>query len=250
MISELNKIGDIDFNVFNVSNYSNELELLVLMNHLCRLYKFEQILGIPGHVFKNYFYIVNVSYRKNPYHNSIHATDVVQTFYFFVKTCNVETTCNLTELELFSLFFAGAIHDLDHPGNNNNYEVAVQSNLAISYNDKAVLENYHLYKAFSILKKPHADIFATFNRQNYSRSRGMIINSVLSTDMAVHFSELANLKNRIKATDFDPLKTDKDLLLNQLMHACDISNPSKPFEIYQMWVDRVFEEFFKQVTYT
>jgi hypothetical protein len=247
LIAELNRIGDIDFNVFNVSNYSNELELLVLMNHLFRLYNFKEILGIPSNIFKNYFYLVNISYRKNPYHNSIHATDVVQTFYFFSKTCNVEITCNLTELELFSLFFAGAIHDLDHPGNNNNYEVAVQSKLAISYNDKAVLENYHLYKAFSILKKQEADIFATFNRQNYSRSRALIINIVLSTDMAVHFSELANLKNRCKAQDFDPRTTDKDMLLNQLMHACDVSNPAKPFEIYQMWVDRVFQEFFHQV---
>jgi hypothetical protein len=247
LIEELNHIGDINFNVFNVSTNSNGLELLVLMNHLFRLYNFEQMLGISKKVFKNYFYIVNTSYRKNPYHNSIHATDVVQTFYFITKTCNVESICNLNELELFSCFFAGAIHDLDHPGNNNNYEVAVQSNLALSYNDKAVLENYHLYKAFYLLKKPNADIFATFNRQNYSRSRAMIINSVLATDMAVHFTELANLKNRVKSQEFDPKTIDKDLLLNQLIHSCDVSNPSKPFEIYQIWVDRVFQEFYNQV---
>ena len=65
--------------------------------------------------------------------------------------------------------------------------------------------------------------------------------------MAVHFSELANLNNRIKANDFDPTKTDKDMLLNQLIHACDISNPTKPFDIYQLWVNRVFQEFFNQV---
>lgn len=124
----------------------------------------------------------------------------------------------------------------------------MQTSLAISYNDKAVLENYHLYKAFSILKKPDCDIFSSLNRQNYSRSRSMIINIVLSTDMAVHFNELGNLKNRIKAVDFDPKSIgDKDILLNQLIHACDISNPTKPFEIYQLWVDRVFEEFYNQV---
>lgn len=217
------------------------------MNHLFRLYNFKEVLRIDSTLFKNYFYLVNISYRKNPYHNSIHATDVVQTFYFFIKTCNIETTCNLSELELFSLFFAGAIHDLDHPGNNNNYEIAVQSNLALSYNDKAVLENYHLVKAFSILKRQEANVFEGFNRQDYSRSRAMIINSVLATDMAVHFSELTNLKNRIKAPDFNPQTTDKDMLMNQLIHACDISNPTKPFEIYQLWVDRVITEFFNQV---
>lgn len=242
----MNRIGDIDFNVFNVSEYSNNLELMVMMNHLFRLYNFEH-LGINKDVFKNYFYHVNVNYRKNPYHNSIHATDVVQTFYFLSKTCNIDIICNLSELEIFYCFFSGAIHDVDHPGNNNLYEIAVQSCLALSYNDKAVLENYHLYKAFSILRKPESDVFANFDRETYSRTRARIINIVLTTDMAVHFSELANLNNRIKANDFDPTKTDKDMLLNQLIHACDISNPTKPFDIYQLWVNRVFQEFFNQV---
>jgi len=153
----------------------------------------------------------------------------------------------LNVLELFSCFFAGAIHDLDHPGNNNNYEIAVQSNLARNYNDKAVLENYHLYKAFSLLKKPDCDVFSSFNRQNYSRSRAIIINTVLSTDMAVHFTELTNIKNKVKLQDFDPKTNEnKDMLLNQLLHASDISNPSKPLDIYNKWVDAVFVEFFNQ----
>ena len=67
--------------------------------------------------------------------------------------------------------------------------------------------------------------------------------------MAVHFAELNNLKNRIKSIDFDPKTIDKEMLLNQLIHACDISNPTKPFEIYQLWVDRVFQEFFNQVKF-
>jgi hypothetical protein len=171
----------------------------------------------------------------------------VQTFHFVSKTCNVENICNLNDLELFSIFFAASIHDLDHPGNNNNYEIAVQSNLAISYNDKAVLENYHLCKAFSLLKRSDCDILENFSRQDYSRCRGIIINIVLSTDMSIHFSELNNLQNRLKASDFDPQKSDKDFLINQLIHACDISNPVKPFDIYNKWVDKVFTEFFNQV---
>jgi pterin-4a-carbinolamine dehydratase len=147
---------------------------------------------------------------------------------------------------VFSCFFASSIHDLDHPGNNNNYEIAVGSTLAISYNDKAVLENYHLCKAFSLLRKEHCDIYENFSRSNYNSSRAVIINMVLSTDMANHFPDLALTKNRVKAEDFNPAGADKQLMLNQLIHASDISNPVKPIDIYREWVNRVFMEFFDQ----
>lgn len=246
IITELNRIGDIDFNVFNLSKASQDMELFVLMNHLLRLYNFSDTLGINKKNYKNYFYMINKTYRKNEYHNSIHGTDVTQTLYFINKTCNIESICHLNDLEIFSCFFASAIHDLDHPGNNNNYEIAVGSTLALSYNDKAVLENYHLAKAFSLLKKTDCDVFENFSVSNYNISRAIIINMVLSTDMANHFLDLAVTKSRISSNDFSPQGTDKQLLLNELIHSADISNPMKPIDIYKEWVVRVFKEFYAQ----
>jgi hypothetical protein len=246
MISELNRMPDINFNVFKLSEYSEGNELLVIMCHLMHLCNFQDTLQINQKYYKNYFYLVNRAYKKNSYHNSIHGCDVTQTLYFIFKTCNIEISCNLSELELFSCFFASAIHDLGHPGNNNNYEIATGSTLAISYNDKAVLENYHLCKAFSLLKKPECDIFQSFSRTNYNISRALIINMVLSTDMANHFLDLTLTKNRVKSEDFNPEGADKQLMLNQLIHAADISNPIKPLDIYKQWVIRVFQEFYNQ----
>lgn len=246
IIAELNRIADINFNVFILSKASNNMELMVLMNHLLRLYNFKETLDINTTNYKNYFYVINTHYRKNAYHNSIHGCDVTQTFYFMMKTCNVDVICHLTDLDIFSCYFASAIHDLDHPGNNNNYEIAVGSTLALSYNDKAVLENYHLCKAFSLAKKPGCDIFENFNLQTYNLCRALIINMVLSTDMANHFLDLNLIKTRVKAEDFNPSGSDKQLLLNELIHAADISNPLKPWDIYKEWVIRVFKEFFSQ----
>ena len=56
------------------------------------------------------------------------------------------------EFDLFAGLIAAAIHDVGHPGHNNNFEIAIQSDLAITYNDQAVLENYHLATTFSLLK--------------------------------------------------------------------------------------------------
>lgn len=42
------------------------------------------------------------------------------------------------------------------------------------------------------------------------------------------------------------LTKTKQEFLNILIHASDISNPTKPFNIYSKWADRVMEEFFLQ----
>ena len=39
---------------------------------------------------------------------------------------------------------------------------------------------------------------------------------------------------------------DKNICMEIILHACDISNPFKPFEIYYEWTDRVLKEFWLQ----
>ena len=36
--------------------------------------------------------------------------------------------------------------------------------------------------------------------------------------------------------------------MDQLLHAADISNPIKPFDIYFEWTDRVLTEYWNQVS--
>ena len=31
-----------------------------------------------------------------------------------------------------------------------------------------------------------------------------------------------------------------------MVHCSDLSNPTKPLDIYRQWVDRIMEEFFRQ----
>lgn len=35
-------------------------------------------------------------------------------------------------------------------------------------------------------------------------------------------------------------------VLQNMVHCSDLSNPTKPLDIYRKWVDRVMEEFFRQ----
>jgi len=39
---------------------------------------------------------------------------------------------------------------------------------------------------------------------------------------------------------------NQQLILSNLLHAADISNPAKPEAVYDQWIKVLFEEFFKQ----
>jgi len=69
---------------------------------------------------------------------------------------------------------------------------------------------------------------------------------VLATDMVKHGSSLNNFKNRIKSENFDPYEYDKQDIFDIMLHACDISNPSKPWKYTYEWAERILAEFFQQ----
>lgn len=74
----------------------------------------------------------------------------------------------------------------------------------------------------------------------------MMIENVLSTDMAIHFSQLETFKQRTSASDFDICNANnKKMTTNWLVHMSDLSNPTKPFHTYKKWVDLLFVEFFE-----
>ena len=74
--------------------------------------------------------------------------------------------------------------------------------------------------------------------------------------MSKHMTLLANMKTMIETqlvgmTDSGGhLYLDnysyKSLVLQNLVHCADLSNPTKPLELYRRWTANIFEEFFKQ----
>jgi hypothetical protein len=44
----------------------------------------------------------------------------------------------LTEIEEFALFISGLVHDVDHTGRTNLFEINALTDLAILYNDESV----------------------------------------------------------------------------------------------------------------
>ena len=91
--------------------------------------------------------------------------------------------------------------------------------------------------------------------------RKKIIECVISTDMTFHAKQFTYLKLKIdnyeikngkgvekmlEGLDSVSLSQTKQEFLNILIHASDISNPTKPFNVYNQWADRVMAEFYNQ----
>ena len=76
---------------------------------------------------------------------------------------------------------------------------------------------------------------------------------VIATDMSKHMSLLADLKTMVetkKVAGSGVLLLDNYVdriqVLQNMVHCADLSNPTKPREIYVKWVGRIMEEFFQQ----
>ena len=57
---------------------------------------------------------VELGYRDNPYHNAVHAADVVQTLGCMLLT--EECRASLTAMELLAMLIGACCHDVGHPG--------------------------------------------------------------------------------------------------------------------------------------
>ncbi|XP_026524122.1 cGMP-inhibited 3',5'-cyclic phosphodiesterase B isoform X1 [Notechis scutatus] len=149
-----------------------------------------EIFKIPTEHFMNYFQALENGYRDIPYHNRIHATDVLHAVWYLTtrpipgfqqivsdsgrgttresdisvghvayvssKSCPVldenygYLASNIPALELMALYVAAAMHDYDHPGRTNAFLVATNAPQAVLYNDRSVLENHHAASAWSL----------------------------------------------------------------------------------------------------
>jgi len=186
---------------------------------------------------------------------------------------------------VFAALFAAAVHDVNHPGVTNQFLIntgercgvlakpstsasprLAASDLAIMYNDESVLEHHHLAIAFKLLQQPACNFVRDWSRKQFTALRRAVIDMVLATDMAKHMALLAYLNTVVetKRLAFDSHKEKLEVgararrparapptkpvrqLLKCMVHLADLSNPTKPIELYRQWVARICEEFWRQ----
>ncbi|PKK19494.1 phosphodiesterase 4C, cAMP-specific [Columba livia] len=248
-LEDTNKWG---LNVFKVAEYSGNRPLTVIMYSIFQERDLMKTFRIPVDTFITYMLTLEDHYHADvAYHNSIHAADVAQSTHVLLSTPALEAV--FTDLEIMAAIFASAIHDVDHPGVSNQFLINTNSELALMYNDASVLENHHLAVGFKLLQEENCDIFQNLSKKQRQSLRKMAIDMVLATDMSKHMNLLADLKTMVetkKVTSLGVLLldnySDRIQVLQNMVHCADLSNPTKPLELYRQWTDRIMVEFFHQ----
>jgi len=240
-----------NFDVFKVYDLTQSRPLLSISYTILQTRDLLKTFKIKPSVFVSYMSSVENHYLKDvSFHNSTHAADVTQATHFLLSATAFQGV--FSDLEILAAIFASAIHDVDHPGVNNQFLVDSNSEMAIIYNDESVLENHHLAVAFQLLQHEDCDIFQNLSKKERQLLRKMSIEMVLATDNAKHMSLLAALKTmvetKIVAGKHLVLDSFQDRLhvLKCLVHCSDLSNPTRPLKHYQKWVNRLMDEFFAQ----
>ncbi|KAJ3332434.1 hypothetical protein HDU76_000247 [Blyttiomyces sp. JEL0837] len=235
-----------DFDVFKLGELTMGRPLYYLAMHFLYRYGLIEHFNLNETVARAYFTKIEDKYRPLPYHNSYHAADVLYTVNVLILS-DPALAENFTKLEIFGAFLASAVHDVDHPGVNNNFLVQSSHPLAIFYNDISVLEYHHASKAFEIAQAPETDIFAAFKPEHRKELRKLIIAMVVATDMSKHFEIINKLKSKIStsALKLDE-SADRAQVLEIAIKCADLNNPAKPLEQCKKWAFCVLDEFFKQ----
>ncbi|XP_051944120.1 dual specificity calcium/calmodulin-dependent 3',5'-cyclic nucleotide phosphodiesterase 1A isoform X3 [Hippocampus zosterae] len=243
VISVLKNVDKWSFDVFALNEASGDHALKFIFYELLTRYDLISRFKIPISAVVSFVEALEVGYNKhkNPYHNLIHAADVTQTVhYLLLKTGMVHW---LTELEIFAMIFAAAVHDYEHTGTTNNFHIQTRSDTAILYNDRSVLESHHVSAAYRLLQEDdEMNILYNLSKDDWRELRALVVEMVLATDMSCHFQQVKAMKNFLQ----QPEGIDKPKALSLLLHTADISHPAKSWDLHHRWTTSLLEEFFRQ----
>lgn len=104
-------------------------------------------------------------YASSPFSNLKKSIDVTRTLHYFLSKGRLLP--HLSDVYVFTLFLAGLLHDLAHPGLDANFLILTRHEKAVRYNDRSVLEKHHLAIAFKILHDSQCDLFENMSEAQY-----------------------------------------------------------------------------------
>ncbi|XP_036390662.1 high affinity cAMP-specific and IBMX-insensitive 3',5'-cyclic phosphodiesterase 8A-like isoform X1 [Megalops cyprinoides] len=252
-----------DFDIFSLEAATFKRPLVYLGLKIFSRFGVGEFLNCPEATLRAWLQVIEANYHaSNAYHNSSHAADVLQATAYFL--CKERVKQSLDPIDEVAALIAAAVHDVDHPGRTNSYLCNAGSELAVLYNDTAVLESHHVALAFQITTRDDkCNIFKNMERNEYRSLRQAIIDMVLATEMTKHFEHVNKFVNSINkplaaleekggngeedATKSILTSLENRILIKRMLIKCaDISNPCRPLEVCIEWAGRISEEYFAQ----
>ncbi|CAM1302653.1 PDE3B (predicted) [Pycnogonum litorale] len=236
----LDRMSEWDFPIFELQDVGPDHVLSQMCHRVFIEVGLFETFKIPLNEFLNYFRTLECGYQEKPYHNSMHAADVLHAVYYlssqaipgfiqippdFTESYSSDDQensspglqqrqcftvdesygvmgANVPALELMALYTASAMHDYDHPGRTNAFLVTTNAPLAVLYNDRSVLENHHAAAAWNLLlSNPSYNFLKHLEKAEFKRFRFLVVEAILATDLKRHFEILAEFNAKVNDHD-------------------------------------------------
>mmetsp|Transcript_11580 Transcript_11580/g.13396 ORF Transcript_11580/g.13396 Transcript_11580/m.13396 type:complete len:948 (+) Transcript_11580:322-3165(+) len=237
-------LGKWDTDIFAIAENTGERPLGCLFSLMLRERDYLNHFNISESRLFNFCTAIENGYDSElPYHNSIHAADVLNSAYHILVKLNLSK--NMSKLQCLAGLFAAAIHDLGHPGRTAKFLVETKNELALLYNDESILEQYHSAEAFRILMDPDRNIVINLPEEKYCEFRKLVIHAVQATDLSKHYKAITKIKS-LDVKSLYEVSDDPAFLLEICIKVSDIGHAGKAWDLHKVWSMRIQDEFFLQ----
>ena len=147
-VPELATMSVWEFDVFDIPDKR------VLMGVMWRLIDALGVgsdLGVSESSLQGFVQDVAVGYRDNPFHNLHHATCVTHFTYMLINAWDAKKF--LSSQQVLAVILSSVAHDVDHPGNANQFEINSQSDMSLMYKGRGST-HIHSHSLYSDTLQP------------------------------------------------------------------------------------------------
>jgi hypothetical protein len=218
---------------------------------------------------ERFFFLIEQGYpEENQYHNRAHAASVLHLMHAILTrgglgkaaasaAVAVDDQDRQLKVILLAGLLAAIVHDFEHEGVNNDFLVKSSSPKAIMYNDRSPNENHHVAAAWFVLQRAECNFLENLTVKERRQVRSLVLELVLSTDMAEHGNTLNRFKEVVKSVNLDASAIpeagfspksaqDATVALQLALKCADLGHLSLCWSSHMKWVQRLEAEFFAQ----
>jgi len=197
----------------------------------------------PQEVTKVFMERVAANYSSNPYHNALHAAQVLHSSMWLTRGLGVDELQSQIERAAFAI--AAVCHDIKHLGRNNQFCVSSEHPLAVVYNNSRVLENMHAASCWELMQS--TGMLQTVRSGDRAALRSQIIEYILATDMSEHFEVVSKFRVKLDSPDFSmSIAQDRMFAARMCIKAGDIGHSALPWDLHERWSICCVQEFYEQ----
>ena len=252
LVAVLTQLGkNWNFDMFFVTEVTKAKPIGIVGRYCLSKFDLTTKFNISDAVAHNFFSALEGRYKDNPYHNSTHGADVLNSTFFLYNHSFL--IGHLTDVEILGAIIATLGHDVGHSAFNNRFLVNKRDTLAItcnlsSDNDMSVLEMMHASLTYSLLLEEDQNILKSLDSDSWMLCRKVVLKMILATDMARHFELLGGFKSNHAAISTASIgKIDERIAISEMcIKAADIGHAAKSIDLHERWTLLVCEEFFQQ----